>query len=69
MCGFVHSVKVGEYESINFTVSEVFDERWHDGHLSMTGTGGTDRKKQMTSLMLCGWGIKSGVAHFTCGYT
>jgi len=39
----------------------------HPGQLSLLPYAGREMSTGQSAVMLCGWGVKAGVAHSTCG--
>ena len=41
----------------------------HPGQLSLLSSAGLEISTGQSPVMLCGWGVKAGMAHSTCGQT
>jgi len=41
----------------------------HPGQLSLLPSAGREMSTGQSAMMLCGWGVKAGMVHFTCGQT
>ena len=39
----------------------------HPGQLSLLPSAGREMSTSQSAMMLCGWGVKAGMAHSTCG--
>jgi len=39
----------------------------HLGQLSLLPSAGREMSTSQSAVMLCGWGVKAGMVHSTCG--
>ena len=42
-------------------------ERPHPGQFSLLPSAGREMSTSQSAAMLCGWGVKAGMVHSTCG--